>query len=288
MTTLRADVYVAPPIPWFKPNGSEGGLWSPISCTLIHGESEAVLVDTPITTHQTEQLIDWIKTRIPKKKLSKVYITHGHGDHFFGIPLLQQAFPGIEAIATPGTIAHMQEQLEPDAFNETWVKRFPGQIPESQQLAQPLGKDRVIKLESYVLQAIEVGQADTHDSTILWVPDIKLAVCGDVIYGDVHQMLAECSTPKKRSEWINSVRKVEALRPEMVVPGHKMPNEVDGKFHLQNTIRYIEDFEAFIDSGISDARALTAAMLQKYPTRFNEGALIIGSISACRNLAPNL
>ncbi|KAJ5812363.1 Metallo-hydrolase/oxidoreductase [Penicillium riverlandense] len=284
---LQADVYVAPPIPWSKPDGRKGGPWSPISCTLIHGRSEAVLVDTPITTTQTQQLIDWVKTRIPTKKLITIYITHGHGDHFFGIPLLLQAFPGVQAVATVATVAHMKEQLDPKTFRR-WTTQFPNQIYTPQTLAQPLPVGNTILLESHIIQAIEVGQADTHDSTVLWVPTLKLAVCGDVVYGDVHQMLGEVNTREKRAQWIASVRKVEALEPALVVPGHKQPHEMDGPFHLAATRRYIEVFEELLDSGITDPRALSAAMLERYPTRFNPGALVMGCIAACQNLGSNL
>lgn len=107
MSSLRADFYVALPIPWKKPNGSAGGLWSPISCTLIHSDKEAVLVDTLITISQAKDLGDWIEKVIPKKKLTTIYITHGHGDHFFGIPQLLKRFPGARAVETATTVKHM-------------------------------------------------------------------------------------------------------------------------------------------------------------------------------------
>ena len=280
MSSLRADVYVAPPIPWTKPNGQKGGLWSPISCTLIHGEKEAVLVDTPITAAQTEELISWIKTIIPNKKLATIYITHGHGDHFFGIPLLLERFPGAKAVATTGTVKHMKQQVHPKFFEAAWGSRFPGQIPQPFELAEALPASNVFYLEGHAMQAVEVGQADTHDSTILWVPDIKLAVCGDVVYGDVHQMLGECDTKEKRLGWIAAIRKVEALGPELVVAGHKRASEMDGAYHLKNTIKYIESFEEFLEAGAKDARELSKKMLERYPTRFNEGALVVGCVNA--------
>ena len=186
MTSLRADVFVAPPIPWKKADGSDGGLWSPISCTLIHGEKEAVLVDTPITHAQTADLADWIERVIPMKKLTTIYITHGHGDHFFGIPLLLKRFPGAKAVATSATVKHMEQQVQPQYYQSAWESRFPGQIDQPFELADPLPSSNELHLEGNLLKAVEVGQADTHDSTVLWVPDIKLAVCGDVVYGDVH------------------------------------------------------------------------------------------------------
>jgi hypothetical protein len=66
MSELCAAVYIAPPIPFASPSGKgAGGVWSPISSTLIYSANEAVLVDTPITIKQTEELIAWIKKIAP-------------------------------------------------------------------------------------------------------------------------------------------------------------------------------------------------------------------------------
>jgi len=289
MSTLRADVYVAPQISFKKPDGKPGGFWSPISCTLIHGDNEAILVDTPITDAQTKDLADWMEKILNgRKRLTTIYITHGHGDHWFGIPYLMKRFPGVEAVATPAVIIHMKDQIEPKKFKSSWSSQFPGEINENFQVAKPLPTSSNIFLEDRVLHVVEVGQADTHDSTILWVPDLKLAVCGDVVYGDVHQMLAEANTKEKRAAWIASIRKVEALKPEMVVPGHKRASEIDGTFHLTETRKYIETFEELLEGGAKDARELTKLMLERYPTRCNRSALIMGCINAFKGSSNKL
>ena len=280
MSPLRANVYVAPAIPWYKPNGQEGGPWSPISSTLIHGDHEAVLVDTPITTEQNKELADWIEATVPGKRLTTIYITHGHADHWFGIGVLQKRFPVVKAVATTGTISHMKQQIEPKAFKATWGTQFPGQIDEDFQLADPLPPHGEFYLEGHVLKAVEVGHSDTHDSTVLWVPDLKLAVCGDVVYGDVHQMLAFSNTKELREEWMAAIEKVEALGPEIIVAGHKKPGELDGTFHLAASKKYIRDFGDIVEGGAKDAREVSKEMLKRYPTRFNKGALLAGCNAA--------
>ena len=286
MPGLRASVYVASPIPFHLPKGRTGN-WSPISSTLIIGEREAVLVDTPITVTQNEQLADWVELQLrpkvpnaPAKRLSTLYITHGHVDHWAGTGLFKKRFPGLKVVATAGTIQHMKDSLEPKAFRY-WDTLFSGQIDKSLELADQLPANGRFHLEGHELQAIEVGHSDTYNTTVLWIPSIKLAVCGDVVYGNVHQMLAAAKTKELRQEWIRAIEKVESLHPELVVPGHREADEMDGAFHLANTKAYIRQFGSLVEGGsCKNAKELAASMLEKYPTRFNEGALLAGCAAA--------
>ncbi|KAH6666783.1 beta-lactamase-like protein [Halenospora varia] len=131
MSALQVAIYVAPPIPILGPDQKyqEDRVWSLISCTLIYSTTEAILVDTPITTQQNLELIEWIKKIAPGHKLRYVYITHSHGDHFFGISLLIEHFPGVKPIATAPTMCHMKQQVKEPFFEQVWVQRSPGLIP---------------------------------------------------------------------------------------------------------------------------------------------------------------
>jgi glyoxylase-like metal-dependent hydrolase (beta-lactamase superfamily II) len=292
---LYTSVYVAPPIPITAPNGKPAGPWSPIACTLIHTTQHAVLVDTPITKAQTDDLIRWIEQTLhPGARLQYIYITHGHGDHWFGINMLLRRFPGSKAIATPATIEHMKGQVaEGGGGRATWESRFPGgQIDTEFVLAEPVDASGAFDIPGesegssrIKFQVIEVGHSDTHDSTVLFVPDLKLVVAGDVAYGDVHQMLAEANTHALRMEWVRAIETVQALKPtpEIVVPGHMKVTEVPGAWHLENSKKYILDFDNLVESGqYTKAKDLVGKMKTLWPTRFNDGALIMGAITTLK------
>lgn len=292
MSELRAAVHVAEPIPFVNPiPNAKPGFWSPISCTLIYSAKEAVLVDTPITTEQTHKLIDWIKRIAPDRKLSYVYITHGHGDHFFGISLIRQHFPETKIVATTAVIEHMKQQLDPEVFKEVWESRFPNQIPHQEPLTfiTPISPQSGFHLEDrWLLQPVECGHTDTYDSTILWVESLKLAVCGDVVYGQVHQMLFEANTSEKRAEWIRAIEKVEAFEPVYVVPGHRQSEEIDGKWHLESTKKYIRDFERIALANSGDERVIFEKMMAQYSERYNPAALLLsvkGFMMAAENFS---
>jgi glyoxylase-like metal-dependent hydrolase (beta-lactamase superfamily II) len=72
------------------PRAKPDALWVANSSTLIWGERDAVLVDTYLTKEHAQVQADWIAAS--GKNLVAIYITHGHGDHFFGLaPLLDTA-----------------------------------------------------------------------------------------------------------------------------------------------------------------------------------------------------
>ena len=101
--------------------------WVANSATLIFGDHDAVLVDTFTTIEQNERLIGWVKAH--GRTLTHIYLTHGHGNHVYGIGQLLQAFPGAQAVATAGTIAEARLQASDEYRDAFWGRLFPGQIP---------------------------------------------------------------------------------------------------------------------------------------------------------------
>ncbi len=278
---LNWEVFVTPGIPIVtrdRPPDIGETFFQAMASTLIYGNKDAVLVDAYLTTKQTSALADWVVSK--GKNLTTIYITHGHGDHWFGVGALLERFPNAQVVATHNTIQVMRQNASPQALDGAWKPGFPGQIPDKLVIAEEL-KGNVIDLEGHELIAVELGHTDTDYTTCLHVPSIGLVVAGDAAYNDVHLYLAE-STPQKRQEWIAALDKIESLKPRAVVASHKRPENEDNPRIIGETREYIRDFDRLAQT-TNTAQELYERMLKLYPNRVNPGWALWSSARAVKS-----
>ncbi|MGA8102104.1 MAG: MBL fold metallo-hydrolase [Candidatus Acidiferrales bacterium] len=277
---LGWDVFVTPGIPIVtidRPPGVREAYFQAMASTLIYGARDAVLVDAFMTVKQANALADWVAAR--GKNLTTIYITHGHGDHWFGVGTLLERFPNARAMATPNTVKVMRQNASPEFVDNVWKAAFPGQIPDKLVVAEEL-KGTVIDLEGEQLVAVELGHTDTDYTTCLNVPSIGLVVAGDAAYNDVHLYLAE-SNAQKRREWIAALEKIESLNPRAVVAAHKRPENEDNPRIIEETRQYIRDFDRLVEQ-TTTAQELYDKMLALYPNRVNPGWALWSSVRAVK------
>lgn len=288
---LQVDTYVCPPIKTVtglpEPDRQ---WWQPITSTLIHGPTSAVLVDPPITTDQSEMVADWIESILslyPGKTLKSIYVTHAHGDHFFGAPVIQKRFPGVEILATATVLEGIKVMYSPEVHEGVWAKWFPnGQLPVEKKLPAALPPSNEFFIDGEVFKAYDVS-SDCEKSSFLHVPSIKLVVGGDVVYGDCHQHLGEANTAEKRQRWLDALTLIDSLKPNVVIPSHKRASQSDGAHLVDATRRYILDFarwgeEIKKDDSIEAAKkseALFTRIKKGYPHRWNEWLLLGGVVA---------
>jgi glyoxylase-like metal-dependent hydrolase (beta-lactamase superfamily II) len=174
---MHLYVFVTPykPIAGLIPPMSKGeATWPATSVSLITGERDAVLIDAALTIQDAERIVKWIEAT--GKSLTTIYITHGHGDHFFGLNPILSAFPEARAVTAAAVVPEAQGQLSPD-YLQFWTTTFPGQIPAHLTVPGTLDGD-VIDLEGHQLHIITVAQADIAPSTIVHIPDLNAVIAG--------------------------------------------------------------------------------------------------------------
>jgi glyoxylase-like metal-dependent hydrolase (beta-lactamase superfamily II) len=257
------------------PAGKEHLAWVTNTVTLIYGERDAALVDTFLSAQQSRELVDWVAES--GKNLATIYVTHAHGDHYFGLKLLLDRFPNAKAVATAPVVAAIQGQITPDFVKSFWEPRFPGQLPPQLIAPEVLDGD-TFYLEGEALKVVELGHTDTSHSTGLYVPSIGLVISGDCVYNNTHLYLAECDE-EARDEWLQALDRIESLHPKAVVAGHGVPDPDSSPRHIEETRRYLQDFNACLAT-TSTPLELYEKMLSLHPGRVNPGSLWVAAKGA--------
>jgi glyoxylase-like metal-dependent hydrolase (beta-lactamase superfamily II) len=270
-TALSYDVFVndPPPQEGVLPNG-EPKLFSPMASTLIYGSEDAVLTDPGMTTDQARVLGDWVAGK--RRNLTDIFVTHGHGDHWFAVGVLAERF-GARVVASAGTIAQMEGNAA--ARPLLWDKVYAGMIPPSPVTAVTVPDNR-FTLEGHELVIVEVGDTDSPDTTVLHVPDLELVVAGDVIYNGVHMYLAQPAILGGFESWRAAIDKVKSLNPRHIVAGHQNKElDDDAVRTIAETRQYLDDAEELLRTENS-AIDFFNAKIERYPDHLGRTVLWAG------------
>ena len=253
--------------------------FAPVTSTLFTGSTDAILVDAQFYKEDVEALIDMIDAS--GKRLTTIYITHGHFDHWYGAGAVASRFPGTRILALPGVAGYINAAKEQEAqiinamFGDKIVK--PMALPE-------IMKGDTIDLEGHLFQAIEIGQGDIPSNTVLHSSELKTVVVGDLTYNNIHMMLG-LSGPDQWDEWASNISKVQKIEPHVVVVGHKSPGSADNEPDriFNDSRRYIGDFKT-VALRERSAPAIVAEMTRLYPDFGNVTTLEFSALSVANAL----
>jgi glyoxylase-like metal-dependent hydrolase (beta-lactamase superfamily II) len=268
---LAYDVFVndPPPPDGFLPNG-EPKRFSPMASTLIYGSQDAVLTDPGLTEDQARALGDWVAGK--GRNVTDIFITHGHGDHWFAAGLLAERF-GARVVASAGTITQMHASVATRPL--LWDKLYAGLIPPSPVTAVTVPGNR-FALEGHDLAIVEVGHTDSDDTSVLHVPDLGLVVAGDAIYNGV-QMYQGQSAVGGFGPWRDAIDKVEALEPRHIVCGHQNSRlDDDAKRTIEQTRHYLDDAEELLRTETT-ATGFFNAKIARYPDHLGRMVLWVSA-----------
>lgn len=118
-------------------------------------------MDTLYTHADVDRLTQAIEAT--GKRLSTIYITHAHFDHYVGLGTLLGRFPQALGVATAPVAQLISDTfLRDKAITDIWM---PGAVVGDMQNPDVLEGD-VIALDGHELRTVDVGQADIADSTV--------------------------------------------------------------------------------------------------------------------------
>ncbi len=184
----------APPEPKLKlsvfTSSPEGFL---VTSTLVSGATDAVLIDAQFTLGDAKKLAETVKAS--GKKLTTVYVTHSHPDHYFGFGPLKEAFPEAKLVALPATIAGDSEDL--GRQGQAVEAHLQGRDHRQAGRAGAAGgyEPRARRREARDRR----GRAgDEAQSSYVWIPSLGAVIASDTVYDDVFPWTAETTPSSAR------------------------------------------------------------------------------------------
>lgn len=256
-----ASLAVAAPLKVEAINAGPGGFL--VTSTLITGEKDAILVDAQFTLAEAHRVA--AKVLESGKHLTTIVITHGHPDHFFGLEVFKAQFPDAKIIASPKVIAELKAHA-PGSLAQ-WKPLYGGNLTSTPIIPTAFEGDS-LELEGNTLKLISVEQGESEAATALFIPSIKTLIAGDAVYEGVHSWLADAPTQARRDAWLKNVAMLKALKPEVVIGGHRAPNAKSAPAVLDDEATYLRDFSAAAKTSKTPeelAKAVTAKHALELP-----------------------
>lgn len=189
-----------------------------------------VIIDTslPDMARRHHQVL----TEVSKAPTRYIIFTHAHEDHTSGAGLWKQ--PDTQVIAQRQFVEMRQYQ---DRFGEFFARRNAAQFGFDEERAREAARNRPARIEPTILfdekHEFELGgtkfellhtPGETYDHLTVWLPQYKAAFVGDNFYASFPNMytLRGCR-PRWALDYIDSLNKVLALQPEILLPSHGNP-----------------------------------------------------------------
>ncbi|KAF0696657.1 Aste57867_12593 [Aphanomyces stellatus] len=274
LATLLASLAAVGATTYHKPleltpyNAGTTGLF-PVSSVLVSGTKEAILVNAQFGASQARDVVQIVKDS--GKTLTTIYIAHGDPDYYFGLETIHAAFPKANIWATQATVDHINATAADKL--KFWGPKLGVNAPKTTILPSVVPSSK-LKLEG---RSLEI-RGPTGRSYV-WVPSIKAIVDGVLLVNNIHAFMADTQTPESHDEWIDALEEMQCLEPDVIVPGHALPGDVDDIDAPAYTAQYIRDFDDETPKA-ANSTFLIAAMTQLYPKAGGPASLEISAAVA--------
>jgi glyoxylase-like metal-dependent hydrolase (beta-lactamase superfamily II) len=275
----------------------------------IIGDEAVAVIDTGHHPRVTRAIIAEIR-RLTPKPVRYVVNTHWHNDHVSGNHLYKEAFPeativahaftsrimdrDISAFQGPGCVPYIRGQSKDlratlasgtgaagEPLSPARRKRLQAFVADADGALEDCGEFRyrgadlafdgpklTLRLGKRDVELMHLGRANTAGDLVAWIPDAKVLAAGDIV---VHPF--PFATQSYISEWAATLRRIEAMPFDALVPGHgPVMRDRDYVRLMAETLESIlAQARAAYRPGITEAELRRAIDLASFRERFAGG-----------------
>ena len=180
--------------------------------TFIITKEGVIVIDTRPTPTEARKVLAEIR-RLTALPIVYTINTHYHGDHTFG----NQVFKNSKTI-----IAHKNVRnklIESGQKHLSLFKTFGLPGIDEVEITPPniiYEKEMEVWLGGYRLQLLYHGKGHTDGDTIIYIDQLRTVITGDLVFNKKIPYMADSYI----DDWIGSLKYIELLKNETVIPGH--------------------------------------------------------------------
>jgi len=207
-----------------------------------------VIVDTSLAPNAPRHRA--LLRAVSTAPVKDIILTHGHGDHTGGVPLWKE--PGTHVIGQANEVELRNYQTRLEGFfalrnaaqyNAPAMRRIANPNP-GDYAAAPLAdvlfdKEYRFRLGDLTFDCLAMP-GETPDMLNVWIPELKALFIGDNYYASFPNLYTLRGTPPRPAlNYVQSIDKVLALKPEIVLPSHCVP--IVGPANVQRVLTQYRD-----------------------------------------------
>ena len=151
------------------------------------------------------------------KPVRAILITHPHPDHYTGIGLFRQAFPGVVVYASQATA----DTIRNDTYGASAATQRDAPTMTPQVFVPPgetFDGNTTLQIDGLTIVARELGRGEAHSTTAYYLPSTKDLFVGDAVINRLHGPILEAAS----ASWLGVLDRLETTFPgaRTVHPGH--------------------------------------------------------------------
>ena len=217
---------------------------------IVESRNRLVLVDGQFLAPYARRFREYADSL--GKPIDRVYLSHRHPDHWFGLGTAFADTPVHALSETIDFIAEHGEQSRADHWKLGTLA--PDRIVVPQEAVKP-GEDTIDGVR-YVFEKVADTEVDV--ALTIGLPDLGVFVAQDLVYSGTHLYLTKHLQP-----WTRVLERMLTSDYEVFLPGHGLPAD---KAEVARNVEYISAAADAVADGLT-GDAFRAYLTQRYPER---------------------
>lgn len=217
---------------------------------IVESKNKLVLVDGQFLVPYAKQFREYADSL--KKPIDRLFLSHRHPDHWFGIA---PAFSDIPIYALPETITFLEKDGE-ISRNDHW--KMGGLAPDKVIIPQTAVNSPGEEIDGVRYCFDRVLNTEIDFLLAIRLPDLGVYIAQDLIYSGTHLYLT-----KEMQHWTEVLQEMLKSDYDLFLAGHGLPAD---KNEVARNLEYLSAALEAVGRGLTED-AFKDFLLQRYPER---------------------